>query len=102
MCSYEEVEIIFQDATLAHRPMSLWCISHKPSGSLVNDHALFAHVEAGLTGALVGAVLKTNLCVSALSDLFLGEVALVLFSHLGPHHRPGVAFRLTLKHGSVD
>ena len=78
------------------------CVSNKPPGNLVNDHALFAHVEAGLTSALVGAVLKTNLCVSALSDLFLGEVALVLFGHLGTHHRPGVTFRLTLKHGSVD
>lgn len=56
---------------------------------LIDDHALFAHVEAGLAGALVRAVLETH-DVLSLSNLLIGELTLVLSGQFGSEAGSGV------------
>lgn len=81
--------------------MVSWAFSHPPVASwcLVRDGSRLAHVDAGLAGALVGAVLQTD-HVLRLQQLRLRELPLVLLRHLGTQHRTLVVvtrLRLSMK-----
>ena len=67
---------------LDHDPLhtlriTIWC-----EARLVDDHALFAHADASLARAFVGAGLQADLRVTPLPVLLFREVTFVRFRHL--------------------